>query len=110
MWKFSSIFAKLSIFIRNNDHFCVSQKSYKSYYKRGNPRPQEKNPIEAGDMKKLKSYFSIDDPRNFVVEPLLLIGPEKRQRGRVGLAIKQWLDLFHGSPVFRSSATLVNCQ
>ena len=77
---------------------------------RGNPRPQEKNPIEAGDMKKLKSYFSIDDPRNFVVEPLLLIGPEKRKRGRVGLAIKQWLDLFHGSPVFRSSATFVNSQ
>ena len=30
----------------------------KSYYKRGNPTPQYKNPIEAGDMAKLKSYFS----------------------------------------------------
>lgn len=34
----------------------------KSYYKRGNPKPQRKNPIEAGDMEKLNSYFSIDSP------------------------------------------------
>ena len=34
----------------------------KSYYKRGNPKPQHKNPIEAGDMEKLNSYFSIDCP------------------------------------------------
>jgi len=30
----------------------------KSYYKRGNIKPQHKNPIEAGDMGKFNSYFS----------------------------------------------------
>ena len=34
----------------------------KSYYKRGNLKLQLKNPIEAGDMQKSKSYFSIDSP------------------------------------------------
>ena len=34
----------------------------KSYYKRGNPKPQHRNPIEAGDMEKLNSYFSNDCP------------------------------------------------
>ena len=34
----------------------------KSYYKRGNPKPKHKSPIEARDMDKLKSYFSIDSP------------------------------------------------
>ena len=34
----------------------------KSYYKRGNPKPQHKNPIEAGDMEKLNSYLSNDCP------------------------------------------------
>ena len=34
----------------------------KSYYKRWNPKPQHKNPIESGDMEKLKSYFLIDSP------------------------------------------------
>ena len=29
----------------------------KSYYKRGNPKPKHKSPIEAGDMEKLKSYL-----------------------------------------------------
>ena len=34
----------------------------KSYFKLGNPKPQHKTPIEAGDTEKLKSYFSIDSP------------------------------------------------
>ena len=34
----------------------------KSYYKRGNPKPQHKNPIEGGDTEKLNSYFSNDCP------------------------------------------------
>ena len=34
----------------------------KSYYKCGNPKPQHKNPFEAGDMEKLNSYFSNDCP------------------------------------------------
>ncbi|KAL9950919.1 hypothetical protein ACROYT_G043491 [Oculina patagonica] len=34
----------------------------KSYYKRGNPKPKHKSPIEAGDMEKLKSYFSTECP------------------------------------------------
>ena len=34
----------------------------KSHYKRGNPKSQHKNPIEAGDMEKLNSYFSNDCP------------------------------------------------
>ena len=38
---------------------------YKSYYKCGNPKPQHKNPIEAGDMEKLNSYFS-DKLQEFV--------------------------------------------
>ena len=32
----------------------------KTYYKRGNPKPHHKSPIEAGDMEKLKSHFSIE--------------------------------------------------
>ena len=34
----------------------------KSYYKKGNPKPQHKSPIEPGDFEKLKSYFSTDSP------------------------------------------------
>jgi len=34
----------------------------KSYYRRGNPKPQHKNLIEAGDMEKLNLYFSNDCP------------------------------------------------
>jgi len=34
----------------------------KSYYKRGNAKPQHKNTIEAGDMEKLNTYFSNDCP------------------------------------------------
>jgi len=34
----------------------------KSYYKHGNPKPQHKNLIEAGDMEKLNSYFLNDCP------------------------------------------------
>ena len=35
---------------------------FKSYYKRWNPKPQHESRIEAGDMDKLESYFSIDSP------------------------------------------------
>ena len=34
----------------------------KSYYKRGNPKPKHKSPIEVEDIEKLKSYFSTDCP------------------------------------------------
>ena len=34
----------------------------KSYYKQGNPKPKHESPIEAGDMEKVRSYFSIDCP------------------------------------------------
>ena len=38
----------------------------KSYYKKGNPKPKHKSPIESGDMQKLKSYFSCDNPEKLV--------------------------------------------
>ena len=34
----------------------------KSYYTRGNPKPQHKNSTEAGHLEKLDSYFSNDCP------------------------------------------------
>ena len=55
-----------SINILKDVEFTQANKMFevvcKSYYKRGNPKPQHKNPIEAGDMEKLNSYFSIDCP------------------------------------------------
>jgi len=53
-----------SINILKDVEFTQANKMFevvcKSYYKRGNPKPQHKNPIEAGDMEKLNSYFSND--------------------------------------------------
>ena len=55
-----------SINILKDVEFTQANKMFevvcKSYYKRGNPKPQHKNPIEAGDMEKLNSYFSNDSP------------------------------------------------
>ena len=55
-----------SINILKDVEFTQANKMFevvcKSYYKRGNPKPQHKNLIEAGDMEKLNSYFSIDCP------------------------------------------------
>ena len=54
-----------------------------SYYKRGNPKPQHKNPIEVGDMKKLNIYFSNGCPdklQEFVWFNLYFLG----RRGREG--------------------------
>ena len=55
-----------SINILKDVEFTQANKMFevvcKSYYKRGNPKPQHKNPIEAGDMEKLNSYFSNDCP------------------------------------------------
>ncbi|CAH3188514.1 unnamed protein product, partial [Porites lobata] len=55
-----------SINILKDVEFTQANKMFevvcKSYYKRGNPKPQDKNPIEAGDMEKLNSYFSHDCP------------------------------------------------
>ena len=51
-----------SITILKDVEFTQANKMFevvcKSYYKRGNPKPQHKNPIEAGDIEKLNSYFS----------------------------------------------------
>ena len=62
-----------SINILKDVEFTQANKMFevvcKSYYKRGNPKPQHKDPIEAGDMEKLNSYFSNDCPdklREFV--------------------------------------------
>ena len=55
-----------SINILNDVEFTQANKMFevvcKSYYKRGNPKPQHKNPIKAGDMEKLNWYFSNDCP------------------------------------------------
>jgi len=55
-----------SINILKDVEFTQANKMFevvcKSCYKRRNPKPQHKNPIEAGDMEKLNSYFSNDCP------------------------------------------------
>ena len=69
----------------------------KSYYKRGNAKPQHKNTIEAGDMEKLNTYFSNDCPdklHNLCGSTFVIIwtgeeGKEvRRSRQRVSRTIK----------------------
>ena len=45
----------------------------KSYYKKGNPKPQHKSPIEPGDMEKLKSYFPTDSPETRSITGFIIL-------------------------------------
>ena len=61
----SQPFQRTTIILKDRE-FLQANKMFKavckSYYKRGSPKPKHKSPIEAGDMEKLKSYFSVDCP------------------------------------------------
>ena len=68
----------------------------KSYFKRGNPKSQHKNPIEAGDMEKLNSYFSIDCPEKLQEFVWFNLGYYLGRRGREG-----WRELTKNSLEFK---------
>ena len=74
-----------SINILKDVEFTQANKMFevvcKSYYKGGNPKPQHKtDPIEAGDMEKLNSYFSNDCPDKLQEFVRFNFGPEREGR------------------------------
>ena len=77
-----------SINILKDVEFTQANKMFevvcKSYYKRGNPKPQHKNPIEVGDMEKLNSYFSNDCPDKLQVFVWFNLCYYLGRRGREG--------------------------
>ncbi len=79
-------------FLQANKMFEVS---CKSYYKKGNPKPKHKRPIESGDMQKLKSYFSCDSPEKLVEFVWFSLCYYLGRRGREG-----WRELTKNSLEF----------
>ena len=68
-------------FLQANKMFKVVGKSY---YKKGNPKPKHKSPIKSGDMQKLKSYFSCDNPEKLVEFVWFCLCYYLGRRGREG--------------------------